>query len=553
MSFESVAQDHWDELLMLQIETENLESINTVDHEMSCFQIGDTLVFVKFKQRSRKDKPTRGEKEFDLYKAILIDNQFSQTSSFDDKINSKYVEGPGTFHALSKTMYFTRTHEIDDENQKGKTLKLRIYKSGLVNNEWQEPQQLDFLLGDFNFLHPAISEDGRTMIFASDMPGGFGKMDLYYSQYEYGEWGKPINMGANVNSEFNEVFPTIYRDLFFYSNDSEAQFDIYKNDLENFKTKQSLKMLPPFNSDRDDFSLVVNTTGDQAFMSSNRAGGQGADDLYRLNMPMAVFNTNPNAAITNIVVIDKLRLTPVNNASVSITKINLTEKDLLDVITSDLVLSDNDELILKLKPTDQLSEFVPVGAEGSVFKEVDVTSSYIVKTKADGYELATMIVRPKKDLTDFTVLMNPKAEPIVSVPIAEPINKEVIQDNIIIPLETGKTVVFENIYYESNSAAIKPGAAAELDVLARVMKENNDLRVQLSAHTDAIGSSIYNQALSEKRAASAKKYLVNKGVSTTRITTIGYGESRLRNQCGDGVKCSKEEHKYNRRTEVTVL
>jgi outer membrane protein OmpA-like peptidoglycan-associated protein len=233
---------------------------------------------------------------------------------------------------------------------------------------------------------------------------------------------------------------------------------------------------------------------------------------------------------------------------ISVTKIDLSESDLLNLITSDLILTDQDELILKLKPNTQLEHYLSVGAEGSVFIEVDVTKSYLVKTKSQKYEVNSMIIRPKKDLTDFTALMNPIAEPMEVIPIVEPIEPE-----IFIPVESGTTVVFDHIYYASNSAEIKAGAAKELDALIRVMKENPLMKVQLSAHTDSRGKELYNQVLSEKRAASAKAYLVKAGIESDRVFTLGFGESRLRNHCSEGVKCTNEEHRYNRRTEVTIL
>lgn len=538
------SQELWDSTLLQQIAFENLETINTEDHEMSSFLIGDSLVFVKFKQQSRKEKPTRGERDFDLYKAIKIDNQFSETSSFDDHINSKYIEGPGAFHEASNTLFFTRSHI--DGDKKSSIVKLKVYRSTKDQGEWQDAQELDIVLGDFNFCHPAISHDGRTMIFASDMPGGYGKMDLYIVEYADGEWGKPINMGPNVNSEYNEIFPTIFRGKLFFSNDVSDNLDIYMTSLKEYKLNNTNLLPYPFNSDRDDFSLTIERDGEVAYLTSNRSGGAGADDLYRMVLPKEMFNKDPNATNINIVVLDKLKLEPLDNAMVSITKIDLSESDLLNLITSDLVLTDQDELILKLKPNTHSEPYVSVGAEGSLFAEIDVTKSYLVKTKSPNFEVNSMIIRPKKDLTNFTVLLNPIAEPIIEKPI---IRKE----EIFIPTTAGTTIVFDNIYYGSNSAEIKAGAAKELDALSLAMKENPNLKVQLSAHTDSRGKESYNQVLSEKRAISAKNYLVKTGVKADRIVAVGYGESRIRNHCIDGIECSNEEHRYNRRTEVTIL
>ena len=122
-----------------------------------------------------------------------------------------------------------------------------------------------------------------------------------------------------------------------------------------------------------------------------------------------------------------------------------------------------------------------------------------------------------------------------------------------VEVKAGATLIFNNIYYDYNSFEIKKGAAYELDELAAIMKKNRNLKILLSAHTDSRGESEYNQKLSEQRAQSAKQYLISKGTLSSQVSTIGYGESKPRNHCHDGVKCSEAEHIYNRRTEVQVL
>ncbi|MEM8909299.1 MAG: OmpA family protein, partial [Bacteroidota bacterium] len=112
--------------------------------------------------------------------------------------------------------------------------------------------------------------------------------------------------------------------------------------------------------------------------------------------------------------------------------------------------------------------------------------------------------------------------------------------------------VLENIYYDFNKSYIRSGAARELDELLALMKQYPSMKIELGSHTDSRGSNAYNQTLSDKRAKSAKEYLVSKGVASNRITTKGYGETQLRNQCGDLSNCTEEDHQYNRRTEVKI-
>ncbi len=531
------------------IELENLIQINTEQHEMSPFFVGDSLVFVKFEQQSRKDKPKRGEQKFDLYKSVRVGDDFSETTLLDDRINSEYVEGPGVYDEIAGIIYFTRSRRIEDKKRKERKVNhLGIYASQKRDGGWSEPAPLPFLLDDFNFCHPSLMDEGRRMIFASDMPGGFGKMDLYESRYFNGEWSKPLNLGARINTSENEIFPTAYLDMLFYSHDTEGQLDIYGANMTNNNDPEALPV--PINSDHDDFSLIIDEEEKTGFISSNRPGGAGTDDLYRLSFPLDFFHKNPYAKTINVLVLDKLSLQPIENAEISLTNINLTDDQLMDMLSSDIMISDQDELVLTLKTPEEDLAYLPVAGEGSVFVEVDNRKLYLVKTKAKDYDPNTTILRMSDDLTEYTVLLSPKVQSPIEVLPPPP---TIIQNDIEISLSEGTTLVFDNIYYNYNSAEIKSGAAQELDVLAQVMLENLSLRVRLSSHTDARGNAAYNQTLSEKRALSAKKYLMQKGIASSRMQTVGYGETQIRNQCKEGIKCTAEEHAYNRRTEVTVI
>ena len=122
-----------------------------------------------------------------------------------------------------------------------------------------------------------------------------------------------------------------------------------------------------------------------------------------------------------------------------------------------------------------------------------------------------------------------------------------------VKVDVGAVIVFENIYYDYNSFVLTQGAKRELDDLAKIMIDNPNLKIQLSAHTDSRGRAEYNQDLSQQRANSARDYLISKGISYLNVQAIGYGETQLRNHCTDDVFCSEAEHIYNRRTEVKIL
>ena len=197
---------------------------------------------------------------------------------------------------------------------------------------------------------------------------------------------------------------------------------------------------------------------------------------------------------------------------------------------------------MKLSPKTKVVDKFLTDESGLIKLTIDKGSNYILAFSKPEYENQEIFIDDKSD-RDLTIAMEPVE-----------VKREVVsKPEIFIPTTKGSVVVFDNIYYSYNSAKILDGAAQELDALAKAMKENPDMKVLLASHTDARGKAGYNLGLSEKRAIEAKNYLVRKGINTTRISTIGYGESRIRNNCLDGVKCSEEEHKYNRRTEVTII
>jgi len=155
----------------------------------------------------------------------------------------------------------------------------------------------------------------------------------------------------------------------------------------------------------------------------------------------------------------------------------------------------------------------------------------------------------ERDKAIITSVTRPTAPPqrVIVETAPEPVSE------IYIPSNKGAEIVFENIYYEYNSATIRSEAAGELEALLNAMNQNPFLKVKLTAHTDSRGKADYNMELSRKRARSAKLYLTRRGISASRIWTDGKGESQIRNQCTNGINCTEREHRYNRRTEVRII
>lgn len=526
----------------------NVQVINTGDHEGSPMLVHDQLMYVKFIQKSKKERPKKGEFVFDLYASTIVNDAYTKPEKLGESLNSEFVEGPGSFYKKDNTIYFTRSN-IEKSKKNKKIKKLRVYQSQWDGTDWKAAELVPFLLGDFNFCHPAVDDNSQLMILASDMPGGFGGMDLYYCVREDSTWSKPVNMGPNVNSEKHEIFPTLDNEELFFSvqNDSTG-LDIYHINFYDRLSEFPVALTAPINSDFDDFGLVLNQNKREGYFTSSRPGGKGKDDIYRLRFPNEIFKRKTDSLWVNITVIDKLKLEGVVDAELKLTKLDLLKSYMADGVNIDFT---EEDVVFKLKTDSIESKPVALSGEGSAFIPLENDEQYLVSVSAKGYETAKMIFIVGKLQSDWTILLNPIEEE-VPVVVEEPV-EVVKEETFVIPTKKGESVVFENIYYRTNSAIIEQGAAAELDQLVEAMKTNPKMRVQLSAHTDAIGNEIYNQILSDQRAESAKRYLTKRGIRSSRIVALGFGESRIRNHCKEGVKCSKEEHRFNRRTDVKIL
>lgn len=527
---------------------ENLTSVNTAHHESSAFWISsDSMVYVKFKQKSKDDNPTRGERVFDLYLATQEGLDFNVQNGLSKKINSQYVEGPGDYHSMSKTLFFTKSYKSKNTNEESNIIKLKLFMSKRDGQSWSEPVLLNGLDADFNYCHPAYDVKSKRLYFSSDIPGGFGGMDLYFSTAnDEGVWSAPINLGPIVNSSANEVFPTLVDDQLFFSKSVENQLDIFTANQKDGSFISSEVLPENINSDKDDFSLVKNENA--YYLSSNRKGGKGKDDLYTFNFEGPFIKKSLSDSIIVSVLIYDHNNNALPEANVSISKIDIPTNE-----ERNIVLDRNQKITFSYDLKDHSQVLVPqlpLSGEGSGYVILEQGNQYLFNVSNRDYEEVNQLI----DLTDkrssIAIKMMPKkkvnSKPVVNNP---PATKPVIN----IPTNKGAVVVFENLYYDYNSATLQKGATAELDALVQIMQSNQSIKVQLSSHTDSRGRELYNQDLSDKRAASAKQYLVNRGIISSRIFDIGFGESRIRNHCINGVKCSDDEHKFNRRTEVKIL
>lgn len=416
--------------------------------------------------------------------------------------------GPGSFDPIHQEFYYTQSIPNDRGRKDGKRIRTHLLKIECIKldqGKWVSGPIFELNGKGYSVGHPAFSPDGNSLYFVSDKPGGRGGTDLYVTNRTQSGWSEPINLGNEINSSGNEMFPWMSKDgTLWYSSDGcvgLGGLDVFSSTFTDGKWRVPQNAKPPINSSYDDFAYVRmdDTT---SFVSSNRAGGVGNDDIYQCR-PIPRTHTKVYTPIG--VVADLKTNQPIAGATVFM-KIS-GEKD-----------------VLVLKTDHRGRFFIPY--------QPKINSSF--KATNSGYFPHCLSV--------IEDCVNMKEDSSILVKL------------FLEKIEVNKTYTLSNIYYNFDKWEIRDDAKPALDELVKRMKES-PIKVELGSHTDCRGSIEYNLVLSQKRAESAVRYIVEQGIDSTRIMAKGYGKSQLINRCSCSGKdqCSEEEHQMNRRTEFEIV
>lgn len=548
MSISLWGQNSNDEIWADKIEVINEQRINTENSEFSPVYWSDNIVFVKTNPRSKLLDKNTNEGYFDLFFTRSEAGYLPKSNHLSTTINTRYHEGPCTFSKESESILFTRVNydgnEFTTDNEKVALLK--IFESEYARGTWIEPKKSVLNLENVASCHPSLHPSGNLLIFSSDRPGGFGKMDLYIVYKTPDGWSEATNLGPEINSTGNDWFPFINeRNFLYFASDGHStnkDLDIYQCELEESVIKNLERLPYPINTRYDDFGLCIDKAGTSGYLSSNRPGGKGKDDIYNFNSIETLYAYgNDNYNVVYLTVSDSNLKKPLSKVLIKAQRIDETEVQSFD----NQIFEINPNISIDTIYTGELGNAKINIAEGYTLIEITKDGKQTWKRVVSNQNINKNLIVKLLDIVEET-----KQEPEIIYIEKVVAPKEVI-NNVVI--EEGSIIVFDNIYYDYNSYKLTKGAEKELDILAKIMLDNNNLKIQLSAHTDSRGENIYNQELSQKRAESAKNYLINKGIQRHNILAVGYGEAQLRNHCKDGVNCSEAEHIYNRRTEVKIL
>lgn len=377
-----------------------LENINTKSIEFSPTYYQKGIVFVEAREKNQILDPKTGQAYFDLmYADIGPDGATTKSENFSPNIRTQYHEGPCVFSSEGNELFFTRSGVSQAEGIKGANafVQLKIFHATKGVEDWENITALPFSSDSFSVLHPALSYDGLFLVFASDMPGGYGGMDLYISNRANGTWSDPVNLGDEINTKGNEVFPYWHQDgyLMFSSDghDGKGGLDLFVTAWDGtagFKGLQHL--IEPFSSNRDDLGMIVSADGKSGYMASDRKPTKGKDDLYRWTSPQSIFCQKPSLPKQKeILVIDEVG-PGIDHAYVWIIPMNQEGPSLYkEHFTTELVPKTDKEgaFYLRWGVTDTLSfetanAFSDAGGKTVVYPADKLT--YAVVVQHEGYQ-----------------------------------------------------------------------------------------------------------------------------------------------------------------------
>ncbi|TXE12087.1 OmpA family protein [Seonamhaeicola algicola] len=492
--------------------------INTEVSDFGSNQYNGQLIFASSRGNGKKYK-WNNQPYLNLYTSNKEENGTYVTAKLlNNSVNTKYHESSVAFMPKNDVMYFTRNNFFKHKLKRDEegVNRLQIYRSKLnSNNKWDDIESIHFNSKEYSVAHPTINRFGTKMYFASDMPGTVGNSDLYMVDInEDGTLGTPVNLGVHINTESHETFPFINAngDLYFSSNGRNGLggLDVYM--VRDFEEKYTKKMPltienvgKPINSPMDDFGYYENLYTQEGFITSNREGGKGDDDIYSFTIPNCVQNLSG-------VVYDK----KTNN------------------------ILPNAKVILLNKSGDKISETI---ANDKGFYEFDdalkCNSEFLLRASKEKYQ---------DNEQRFTSTNNRKASIEVDAYL------DIDEVSITQGTNLREALSLNPIYFDLDKHYIRKDAEIELQKVISVMQKFPNLKIDVRSHTDSRATKAYNNKLSERRNKSTIQYIIEKGnITPERLTGKGYGESQLVNKCSDGVPCTEAEHQLNRRSDFIVI
>jgi len=491
--------------------------INSANSDFSPAFLGDSAIVFSSTRATQKALVSKhnwtGESYTNLYLVTQLSKKGSQAKDstslpkgLNGQINKFYNESSAVFTKDGKTMYFTRNNQLKASAKTDtlNTVLLKIYKATYDGKKWGNVKELPFNNDNYSCAHPALSADEKELFFSSNQPGSKGMSDIYkVAILENDTYGIPENLGDAINTEGRETFPFITKDnVLIFASDARAGLgglDLYYVHLDS-QYKQVKTLGAPINSAQDDFGLIYKDVLQDGFFTSNRTEDNlGKDDIYS-------FKSLELPKLFKVV------------AAVQQEQSNTP-------VEAQVTLLDQDK-----NPMAQVT-----AKDGKVtFPDLEQGKKYFVTVTHPVFETFEGPVAYKAKETNLVFELKKRELELSEVDLA-------------------KILGIRIIYFDLDKHFIRTDAALELQKIADIMKEYPQMRIDVRSHTDSRSAAVYNQKLSQKRADATREWLISQGIAADRLTAHGYGESKLVNQCADGIICSDEEHQINRRSEFIII
>jgi outer membrane protein OmpA-like peptidoglycan-associated protein len=463
-------------------------AVNTADDEYFPAVTADenTLIFTR-----------KVDNNEDFYKSVKVNGEWQTATYLSDKINSTYNEGALSLSQDGKVLFFTGCNRPDGMG------RCDIYVSQKKGSDWSKPFDLSAPVNSPGWeSQPSISSDGRTLYFVSNRKGGYGGYDIWKSNLTEKGWSEPENLGPNINTSLDEQSPFIHPDdstLYFCSNGWPGMGgkDLFVSRLgKDGKWQKPENLGYPINSSGDENGLALTANGDYAFFSSNNLSGTGGFDIYTFELPK---NLRPHR-VTYVkgLVYDAVTKRPLESA----VEIVDLEKDA--PVYQDYSSADR----------------------GDFLATITTGKNYGLNISRDGYMFYS---------ANFSLVGHEEKKPF---------NLEVFLQ----PIAVGNKVILNNIFFDTNKSDIKYESKPELKKLIDFLNLNPTVRIEISGHTDNVGTIQFNQALSENRAKSVYQYLIRNGIGAGRLVYKGYGETQF-----IAPNDTEENRAKNRRTEFMII
>ncbi|MEL4307448.1 OmpA family protein [Joostella sp. CR20] len=424
-------------------------------------------------------------------------------------INTRFHENSACITRDGLTMYFTRTNTTPRFKEDKDALKeLKIYRAHLVDGKWTNVEDLSINGDNYSTAHPALSPDEKTLYFASNRPEAIGATDIFKASLSpTGELGVVENLGETVNTRGRESFPFITdRNELYFSSDGHfglGGYDVFYTHITTNGFTPLINVGKPVNSDADDFAFTINTISKKGFFSSNREGGKGYDDIY--------------------------------------TFVETKDIQELFLITAQGHVYDKETNALIPNATVALLD-----AELNVVQQVNTDASGAYEMRMDKRQ-ANVLRASKTNYDAEETLVDSSVENITNDFYLQKSGFDVLDGD-----DLAKMLGINNIYFDFDDSKIRSDASVELEKIVSVLNKYPQLKVDVRAHTDSRGDDNYNLSLSDRRAKATVNYILSRGISSSRITGSGYGESQPLNNCGNGSNCTEAEYQLNRRSEFIV-